>query len=59
MATQNLSKIKRKRRLSEYQYLLPFSQVLSYFYLLGVKGDWDLRISDLVKNPVGTDTKHV
>ena len=55
MATQNLSKIKRKRRLSEYQYLLPFSQVLSYFYLLGVKGDWDLRISDLVKNPDGTD----
>ena len=23
---------------------------------LGAKGDWDFRISDLVKNPDGTDT---
>ena len=26
----------------------------SYYYI-GAKGDWDFQISDLVKNPDGTD----
>ena len=27
----------------------------SYVYIMGAKRDWDFRISDLVKNPDGTD----
>ena len=35
--------------------------LLQYYHNLrkkGAKGDWDLRISDLVKNPDGTDINH-
>ena len=28
-----------------------------YLVLLGANGDWDFRISDLVKNPDGTNIK--
>ena len=28
---------------------------LCYKKIMGAKGDWDFRISDLVKNPGGTD----
>ena len=38
---------------------LPFKQALNklhkHIQLLATKGDWDFRISDLVKNPDGTD----
>ena len=30
-------------------------QIVSTVVQLGAKGDWDFRISDLVKNPDGTD----
>ena len=29
--------------------------LMMIIYSLGTKGDWDFRISDLVKNPDGTD----
>ena len=30
-------------------------EVLLHPVYMGAKGDWDFRISDLVKNPDGTD----
>ena len=35
-----------------YAYLFPPSSLHTY---MGTKGDWDLRISDLVKNSDETD----
>ena len=32
-----------------------FIYILLYITSRGVKGDWDFQISDLVKNPDGTD----
>ena len=29
--------------------------IISRPIIIGAKGDWDFRISDLVKNPDGTD----
>ena len=36
-------------------HLAPTFWNMAYIYGQGAKGDWDLRISDLVKNPDGTD----
>ena len=33
----------------------PSTLISVFFTGYGAKGDWDFRISDLVKNPVGTD----
>ena len=35
---------------NKYVYFLLYITIMS-----GEKGDWDFRISDLVKNPDGTD----
>ena len=37
--------------LENYQVL----SLYSVYTVYGAKGDWDFRISDLVKNPDGTD----
>ena len=31
--------------------------VLYFYYIKGAKVDWDFQISDLVKNPDGTDVQ--
>ena len=39
-------------------YRLRYYILLHYitlYSIMGTKGDWDFRISDLVKNPDGTD----
>ena len=38
---------------SYYKYIILYT-VYIYLYI-GVKDDWDFRISDMVKNPDGTD----
>ena len=33
---------------------LPLGRTLMMIFIMGAKGDWDFRISDVVKNPDGT-----
>ena len=43
--------------LGRILYMLTYILCLisSFIFITGAKGDWDFRISDLVKNPDGTD----
>ena len=42
--------------MSQTSSYVKYSQTLEYtIFNVGAKGDWDFRISDLVKNPDGTD----
>ena len=40
---------------SQLQLYLQNCFLSNHIHSLGAKGDWDFRISDLVKNPDGTD----
>ena len=41
--------------LLNYEISILIVRILYFYCVLGAKGDWDFRISDLVKNPDGTD----
>ena len=41
--------------MSEKEVALGEQDKLDSLYINGVKGNWDFRIFDLVKNPGGTD----
>ena len=37
------------------KHILNFGLFRLFIFSMGAKGDWDFQISDLVKNPDGTD----
>ena len=57
--TRDVGEEERERDLEESSFLeLGRKSIIYWGYVLlyvGAKGDWDFRISDLVKNPDGTD----
>ena len=47
--------VKKCRKTQQHVYVYNIFHILAYIRLPGAKGDWDFRISDLVKSPHGTD----
>ena len=56
MRTTNIALAYASRQMLQYRIHHTQPQVINYImYIKGAKSDWDFRISDLVKNPDGTD----